>query len=242
MPSRLLAVAFEARDPVRLMRFWADLLGRLPVEESGGVLLPGDGTQAGLLFVSGRAERTGPNRLHLHLTSDSETHQRQTVAAALRLGAHHLDVGQRPEEGHVVLADPEGNALCVIEPGNAYLAGCGFLGEVACDGSRATGLFWSKALRWPLVWDEGEETAIQSPLGGTKVAWSGVPGTETGQRFVLLPDGDRAAEAERLVSLGATARPAGDGGVAVLADPDGIGFLLSAREGSRTPTPEGTGT
>ena len=24
---------------------------------------------------------------------------------------------------------------------------------------------------WPLVWDQDEETAIQSPLGGTKIAW-----------------------------------------------------------------------
>ncbi len=33
---------------------------------------------------------------------------------ALELGARHLDVGQRPEEGHVVLADPDGNEFCVL--------------------------------------------------------------------------------------------------------------------------------
>jgi hypothetical protein len=63
----------------------------------------------------------------------------------------------------------------VIEPGNGYLAGCGFLGELACDGSRDVGLFWREALGWPLVWDQDQETAIQSPLGGTKVAWGGPP-------------------------------------------------------------------
>jgi len=32
-----------------------------------------------------------------------------------------------------VLADPEGNEFCVIEPGNNFLADCGFIGAVACD-------------------------------------------------------------------------------------------------------------
>lgn len=36
-------------------------------------------------------------------------------------------------------------------------------------------MFWSEALGWPLVWDQDEETAIQSPHGGTKVAWGGPP-------------------------------------------------------------------
>jgi hypothetical protein len=113
--------------------------------------------------------------MHLHPTSASESDQQRTVATALGLGAGHLDVGRRPEEGHVVLADPEGNEFGVIEPGNAFLAGCGFLGELACDGTREVGLLWSKALAWPLVWDQNQETATQSPLGGTKVAWGARP-------------------------------------------------------------------
>ena len=59
----------------------------------------------------------------------------------------------------------------MIEPGNSFLAGCGFLGELACDGSRDVGLFWSEALGWRLVWDHDQETAIQSEAGGTKIAW-----------------------------------------------------------------------
>ena len=93
-----------------------------------------------------------------------------------------------------MLGDPEGNELCVIEPGNKFLAGCGFLGEIACVGTREVGLFWSEALGWPLVWDQDQETAIQSPHGGTKVAW-GWPAPEsrpviTRQRFDLVADGD----------------------------------------------------
>ncbi|MFE0591245.1 VOC family protein [Micromonospora echinospora] len=231
MPLRLLSVTFDAHDPTRLARFWAGLLGRNVVEDAGGAFLPGDDTQVGLRFASGGAEMTRSNRLHLHLTSASDADQQETVATALRLGGGHLDVGQRPEEGHVVLGDPEGNEFCVIEAGNNFLAGCGLLGEVACDGTREVGLFWSAALGWPLVWDQNEETAVQSPHGGTKVAWGGPPvAPKVGrnrQRFDLAPaGGDQQAEVDRLVVLGATLLETGPDGVVVLADPDGNEFSV----------------
>jgi hypothetical protein len=116
----------------------------------------------------------------------------------------------------------------VIEPGNAFLAGCGLLGEIACAGTRTAGLFWSAALDWPLVWDQDEETAIQSPLGGTKVAWGGPPlppkQTPNPQHFDLTVHGDRHAQVDRLVALGATRLAAGTDGTVVLADPDGNEF------------------
>ncbi|WP_091106382.1 VOC family protein [Micromonospora citrea] len=234
MISQLLTVTFDARDPVRLARFWAAMLHREVVEDAGGVLLPGEEGQLGLRFVPGAAEGVGPHRrMHLHLTSASQADQRHTVESALGLGAGHLDVGQRPEEGHVVLADPEGNEFCVIEPGNAFLAGCGLLGELACDGTREVGLFWGAVLGWPLVWDQDQQTAIQSPHGGTKVAWGGPPlapkEVRNPQRLDLAsPDVDRQTEVDRLVSLGATLLDAGAGDTVVLADPDGNEFCLRA--------------
>ena len=233
MPSRLLAVTFDAHDPDGLAQFWAAMLGRSVLETSGGPLLPGTSTQLGLAFAPTRTPKAGPNRMHLHLTSTSDAGQQETVAKAVELGASHLDVGQRPEEGHVVLADPGGNEFCVIPPGSAFLADCGFLGELACDGSRDVGLFWADALGWSLVWDQDEETAIQSPHGGTKIGWGGPPMSArvrtTTQRFVLLPtDGDHGREAERLVSLGATRLGVdpGSGDSLSLADPDGNEFRL----------------
>jgi hypothetical protein len=174
--------------------------------------------------------------MHLHLTSASPDDQQQTVTTALGLGANHLDVGQRPEEGHIVLADPDGNEFCVIEPGNSFLAGCGFLAEIACDGTREVGLFWSEALGWPLVWDQDQETAIQSPDGGTKVAWGGPPVAPhregKRQRFSLaLAGGDPEAEVDRLVALGATRIEGGEDGedgVITLSDPDGNEFFVHA--------------
>lgn len=101
------------------------------------MLLPGDERQVGLRFVAGSTQKVGFNRLHLHLTSASPEGQRATIEKALSIGGCHLDFGQLPEEGHVVLSDPGDNEFCVIEAGNGFLAGCGPLGEVACDGAHA---------------------------------------------------------------------------------------------------------
>src|SRR3954451_890087 len=230
MGSRLAAVTFDAHDPEGLAAFWGGLLGREIVPAPCGALLRGDATQVGLRFISASTEKFGPNRLHLHLTSASAEDQRQTVDTALELGGRHLDVGQLREDDHIVLGDPGGNEFCLIGPGNNFLAGCGLLGEVSCDGSRAVGLFWRDALDWPLVWDQDEETAVQSPLGGTKVSWGGPPVEpkhgRNRQRFDLVTT-DPSSEAERLLWLGATHRADLFDGVE-LADPDGNEFGLRA--------------
>lgn len=223
-------MVFDAADAPATAAFWAGLLEREVLEESGGALVPGDERQVGLKFVASDTEQIGSRRLHLHLTSKSQEDQQRTVETVLRLGGRHLDVGQGPDAAFVVLGDPEGNELCVIQPGNKFLAGTGYLGEVTCDGTRDVGLFWSDALGWPLVWDENEETAVQSPLGGTKVSWGGPPVEpkhgRNRQRFDLVTD-DPGSEAERLVSLGATRLGDLPDGVE-LADPDGNEFSLHA--------------
>ena len=148
----------------------------------------------------------------------------------------------------MVLADPEGNEFCVIEPGNNFLADCGFIGALACDGSQEVGYFWSEALGWPLVWDQDQETAIRSPHGGPKITWGGPPlMPKTGKNrlhFDLAPpvDGDQQAEVDRLVSLGATRIDIGQGEVSwvVMADPDGNEFCVLAPQLTRAlPTAQG---
>lgn len=134
-------------------------------------LVPTDDTGFRIRFLPTDEQKSSQNLIHFHLTSRSLEGQQRTVAASLAAGARPVDVGQRPEEGHVVLGDPEGNEFCVIEPGNRFLADCGFLGELACDGTQEVGYFWSRALGWPLVWDQDQETSIRSPHGGPKVSW-----------------------------------------------------------------------
>ena len=142
--------------------------------DGGVVLLPADDTGFRIEFFPTQDPKTRPNQMHFDLTSNLED-QQQIVERALGLGARHLDVGQLPEEEHVVLADPEGNEFCVIEPGNSFLGDCGFIGALSSDGTREVGRFWSQALGWPLVWDQDEETAIRAPYGGPKITWGGPP-------------------------------------------------------------------
>lgn len=236
MTCLLHALNIDASEPRRLGDFWAGVLGwRMSDEPADGIaLLPSDGTGFRIQFSPSDGRKAGPNQVHLHLTSSSLEDQQQTVAKALGLGARHLDVGQRPEEGHVVLADPEGNEFCVIEPGNKFLAGCGFLGELACEGSQEVGYFWSEALGWPLVWDQNQETSIRSPHGGPKVSWGGPPlAPKCGRyrmHFDLAPPagGDQQGEVDRLISLGATPVDIGHGDVnwVVMTDPDGHEFCV----------------
>ena len=235
MTSELHALTFGAHDPQALGKFWSGVLGRELVDDpdDGITLLPGDETQFRLRFVPSQEPKVGQNRMHFDLNSESPEGQQETVARALELGGRHIDVGQLPEEGHVVLADPEGNEFCVIEAGNSFTAGCGFIGALACDGSQQVGYFWSAALGWPLVWDQDEETAIQSPLGGTKINWGGPPvAPKTGRNrlhFDLAPSAgaDQQAEVDRLLSLGATRLDVqGEAGWVVLADPDDNEFCV----------------
>jgi len=236
MTCELLALTFDASDPLRVARFWAGVLGWATADDARGVvgLLPSDDTGFQFRFVPAQEQKSGPDLIHFHLTSTCLEDQQQTVARLLGLGARHVDIGQRPEEGHIVLADPEGNLLCVIEPGNRFLADCGFFAEVTCEGSQATGYFWSAALGWPLVWDQNQETAIRSPRGGPKVSWGGPPLTpKTGRNRVHFDlaapaGGDHQAEVERLISLGATRVHVGLGEVSwvAMADPDGHEFCV----------------
>jgi predicted enzyme related to lactoylglutathione lyase len=236
MSVQLSALCIDANDPARLAHFWAGVLGwKMTEDPDGGVtLLPADDTGFQIDFFPTDAQKSGPNQMHFDLTSRSLEDQQETVARALALGGRHLDIGQGAEAEHVVLADPEGNEFCVIEPGNSFLAECGFIGALASDGSQDCGYFWSEALGWPLVWDQDQETAIRSPYGGPKITWGGPPmAPKTGKyrlHFDLAPpgDGNQQAEVDRLLALGATHADIGQGDVSwvVMADPDGHEFCV----------------
>ena len=238
MTSRVIALRVDANDPDRLGRFWAGLLGWkmsecLPDEFA---LRPSDDTEFRMRFVRTQEQKRSQNRIHGDLTSTSAEDQRQVVARALELGASPADVGQRPDQPHVVLVDPEGNEFCVIEPENQFLADCGFIGALACDGTQEVGYFWSAALDWPLVWDQDGETAIRSPRGGPKITWGGPPVTPKNGtnrlRVDLAPTAgtDLQDEIDRLLLLGATRPDVGrddrDNDRVRMADPDGNEFCV----------------
>jgi predicted enzyme related to lactoylglutathione lyase len=240
MTSRLVALCFDADDPLRLACFWAAAL-RWEVDDETQdeiCLVPTDGTTFQIDFPHVPEKKAGKNRIHLDLTTTSVDDQQESVAKLVELGARHIDIGQRPDEGHVVLADPEGNELCIIEPENRFLAGCGRLGSITCDGTREVGYFWSAALGWPLVWNQDEETAIRSPDGtGPFITWGPPVARKIGKNRLHLdiapPEHvDQRAEVDRLTSLGATRIDIGQGDVdwVVMADPGSNEFcVLSPR-------------
>lgn len=238
MGARLDALCIDAVDPGRLAEFWASALGWQVLARDGEVgLIPTDGTRFRILFEPVLEPKAGKNRIHLDLTTASTEDQLGSVAALIELGARSADVGQRGDEGHVVLEDPEGNEFCLIEPENAFLAGCGRLGSITCDGSPLVGYFWSEVLGWPLVWDQDDETAIRDLSGsGPFITW-GPPVVPKEQKNrlhldIVPSDDDQEAEVRRLVVLGATRIDIGQGHVnwVVMADPDGNEFcVLEAR-------------
>jgi len=224
----------DAYDAERIATFWAQLLGWRLDDRTAGVVgvVPDVSTSFPLMVHSARTPKNGQNRIHLDLTTATPEAMRQSIARARDLGAVDVDIGQSPDEPHTVLADPEGNEFCVIHPENTFLADTGAVGAINCDGTQAVGYFWSTVLAWPLVWDQDQETAIQSPSGGSKITWSGPPlmprhGRDR-LRFELTTTDPLPAAISYLTSMGARveAQPASE--EAVLLDLDGNAFHLIA--------------
>jgi hypothetical protein len=112
------AIVLDAANPGRLARFWAEATGWSITTESHMVASlrhPSDKPPA-LDLVAVSDPKTGKNRVHLDIAPHAGADQAEEVNRLLRLGAHEVDVGQGDDVTWVVLADPEGNELCVLSP------------------------------------------------------------------------------------------------------------------------------
>jgi predicted enzyme related to lactoylglutathione lyase len=103
-------------------------------------------------------------RLHVDLAGGAR--QDEVVARLLELGARHLDIGQG-DVPWVVLADPEGNALCVMEERAAY-ADTGPIAALPLDSAdpERDAAFWSWLTGWPDVTDDGLRSLRHPSLRG----------------------------------------------------------------------------
>ncbi|MGH3239476.1 MAG: VOC family protein [Spirillospora sp.] len=249
MALRIVQVNFKARDDAALGRFWAEALGWRTSSEGPGVTnLEPEGADwpdpAGFYIdiVAVPDPETVKYRAHLDLATTSAAHQEELVARLKGLGATPADIGQG-DVPWTVLADPEGNVFCVLEPRDTY-RDTGPIAAVVvdCADPRAMARFWDAATDWTPREESGDHAALRSPLGtGPYLEFRRVPGAVTGWNRVhldLLPqpmDG-RAAEVARLMELGAVAVDIGQGEVpwTVLADPEGNEFCVLGRAATTT--------
>jgi Glyoxalase-like domain len=114
MPSSFYQLIIDCHDPHALARFWAAVLDQPILYETDDEVIVGADKHAypGLCFGVVPETKAIKNRLHIDLDPDDQAAE---VERLLALGARPADVGQG-DVPWVVLADPEGNEFCVLQP------------------------------------------------------------------------------------------------------------------------------
>ena len=245
MATRLVHMVIDAHDPAGLARFWAGALDwevGVDEPEEATVWPPGfDYPAPGalpLVFVPVPESKTVKNRIHLDLATQSTAHQQGLVGRVRDLGAVPVDIGQR-DVPWVVLADPEGNEFCVLEPRDTY-RDTGPVAAIVVDSAVPAGVadFWTVAGGWHLQNNGNGVVSLRAPqASGPYLEF--LPSTDPRRvknRVHLdvapYPGGDHAAAVELSLRSGAVRADVGQGDVtfAVLADPEGNEFcVLSSR-------------
>jgi predicted enzyme related to lactoylglutathione lyase len=237
---RLVQIAMNAQDDSALGRFWAQALGWGMSSEEPGVtnLEP-----VGFAYPSPVAvcidiirvpePKTVKNRVHIDLATTSAAHQADLIARLQSLGATAADIGQG-DVPWTVLADPEGNEFCVLEPHPVY-QDTGPIAEVVadCADPRTMVRFWGQAMDWAVHKVTDDHALMRSAQGvGPYLVFRRTPDVKTVKNRVHFdlapyPGDDQTAEVARLRALGATDIDVGQGDDvpwACLADPEGNEF------------------
>lgn len=231
----------KARDNAELGRFWAEALnwrtssatpGATPVQPEGFVW-PNPATVT-IDVIAVPDPETVQDRIHLDLATTSVTHQTELVTRLKTLGATPANIGQG-DVPWTVLADPEGNVFCVLEPRTMYRE----TGPIAaivvnCTDPRAMTHFWSKALDWPLHEASEDHASLRSATGtGPYLEFRHTPNPNAIRNRIHLdlapyPSDDQLTEVTRLKTLGATDADVGQGNAPwkCLTDPEGNQFCV----------------
>ncbi|MGG8407194.1 VOC family protein [Streptomyces sp. 12297] len=241
MATRLVQIAMNARDDSAVGGFWAEVLGWGVSSEGPGVT---NIEPVGIAYPDPAAvfvdvlrvpePKTVKNRVHIDLATTSAAHQAELVARVQALGATPVDIGQG-DVPWTVLADPEGNEFCVLEPREIYRdTGPMAAVVVDCADPRAMARFWGEAMDWTLHEVTDDQAVLRSAKGvGPYLEFLRSPDAKTVKNRIHLDlrpylGDDHAAEADRLRALGATDVDLGQGDVpwTVLGDPEGNEFCL----------------
>ncbi|MFJ7249420.1 VOC family protein [Kitasatospora sp. NPDC098652] len=245
MATRLVQINMKARDDAALGRFWAEALGWGIDHEAPGVTnlepvgfaYPAPAAVCIDLVVS-EEPKTVKNRVHLDLATTSDAHQAELVARLTDLGATLADVGQG-DVPWTVMADPEGNEFCVLEPREVY-RDTGPIAAVVVDCADPRGMagFWGEAMDWTVHEVTDGFASMRSARGvGPYLEFIRTSDAKSGWNRVHLDvspyrGDDPAAEEARLRALGATDPGIDQSAISwtILVDPEGNEFcLLSPR-------------
>lgn len=233
MPTRLTSVVIDSADPAALGRWWAEALGwPITYADADEVVVEPEDTDTpvvpALVFVPVDDPKVVQNRVHLDLASDSAEHQAAIVERLVAAGAQPVDVGQG-DAPWVVLADPEGNELCVLEARDRHRGVPLASIVLQVVDVEAQARFWSAASGWPVRFLGGGVASLHNParvlpdLDLVTVPEPKVVKHRLHLDVAPFPDDDHAAEVARLEALGARRADVGQGDLTwvVLADPEG---------------------
>ena len=245
MTLRLVQVNLKARDDSTVGRFWAEALGWVASSAERGATSV---APVGFVWTDPAAPvcidviavpdpGTVRDRAHLELATTSATHRAELVARLTELGATPAEP-VREGSPRTVLADPEGNVFCVLEPAEVY-RDTGPIAAVVvdCADPRAMARFWGEGMGWTTHEVDDDRALLRAARGaGPFLEFVATPHLTTAWHrahldLVATPIDDQAVEVARLRTLGATPEDVGQGDVpwAVLADPEGHQFCILDR-------------
>jgi Glyoxalase-like domain len=120
MACRISELVLECHDPEVLAGFWCAVLDFVVLdrEEDGSIEIgprEGFGGPQPTIILS-PTDEPAPAKPRLHVdVNATDRDQDAELERLLALGARPADVGQTGEEPWHVLADPEGNAFCLLK-------------------------------------------------------------------------------------------------------------------------------
>jgi predicted enzyme related to lactoylglutathione lyase len=239
MPMRMVHMVIDAVEPVRVARFWAEALGwEMTVDEAVAVMPAGysypDPVAQPLVVLPVPEPKQAKDRIHLNLATQSVAHQAAEVDRLLGLGAVPVDAGQGDGRWRV-LADPEGNEFCVLDPRPVYRDTGPVAAIVAdCTDPDIMAGFWELAAGWTRRGVADGRVMLRSPRDvGPFLELQRVPEVKTAKNRVhmdVAPEkGEDLAAAVRLLrDAGAVPADIGQHDVdwEVMTDPQGHEFCV----------------
>ncbi|GAA0655904.1 VOC family protein [Streptomyces thermocarboxydovorans] len=244
MALRPAHVIIKALAPEAIGRFWAEALDwqayspgvTTYVGPAGGLVWPHPEFVGIDVVPVPQAKTAEKNRVHLDLATRSAAHREELVARLRALGAKPADVGQGTAPW-TVLADPEGNEFCVLQPQEIH-RDTGPIDAVVvdCVDPRAMARFWGRAMDWTVHEVTDEHAVLRSAKDvGPYFRFLRTPGVKTVPDRVHVdllpyPGDDKETEVARLRDLGAADLDVGQGDVpwTCLTDPEGHEFCVLA--------------